>query len=80
MMHLVLDMPLEYIHLNRHQLFVALWRNCMPEGQMQHGATVACACVQHVMSQHAIMCCTELNAEGSLEYQYFFTADVYSCV
>ena len=36
------------------------------------------------MSQYAVsqnlMCCTEVNAEDPLEYQSFFTADVYSCV
>ena len=45
---------------------------CMSEGPTQHDATVACACVQHVMSQQA-------DAEGQMEYQGFFTADVCSC-
>ena len=55
----------------------------MPEGLMQHDATVARACVQQVMSQYAmsqsLMCCTEVNAEDPLEYQCLFTADVYTC-
>jgi len=39
----------------------------MPEGQMQRDATVACPCVQHVMSQHAMsqMCWTELMQKAN---------------